>query len=278
MDNSGLRKILIGDYTIKRLVWMLVCSLIFVYVFLLLIGYFYSDRMIFLPQSPGYEDSAEIIKIPVEDGVTISAIYLLEPNSEFTILFSHGNAEDMGNLSGFLKLMQRQGYSVFAYDYRGYGTSGGRPSEKKTYKDIETVYEYMIEELNIPAGSIIAHGKSVGGGAATDLAVRKNLAGLILESIFVSAFRVSTRIRLLPFDKFENIAKIGKVECPVLVIHGKDDRMIDPWHSEKIFETANDPKLSYWVEGAGHNDLFYKAGNRYWEVIDEFTALILESK
>lgn len=270
MDKRKIRKLLIGDFTIKRLF----CSSIFVYVCVVFFAHFYSDRMIFLPPKPSYEDSSEIIRIQAENGTEISALYLSNPNSEFTILFSHGNAEDLGDIRDFLEIIQIRGYSVFAYDYRGYGTSSGRASEKNAYKDIDAVYEYLVKQLNVSADRIIAHGRSVGAAVAVDLASRRKLAGLIIESSFVSAFRAVTRIRVAPFDKFNNIDKIKKVECPVLIIHGKDDRIIGLWHSEKLFESANEPKLKFWVDGAGHNNLLLKAGIRYWDIIDEFTAMI----
>lgn len=271
MDKRKIRKILVGDFTIIRLF----CSLTFIYVCVVLFAHFYSNRMIFLPQKPSYEHSSGIIKIHSENGVGISALYLSNPNSEFTILFSHGNAEDLGDIRDFLEIMQIKGYSVFAYDYQGYGTSSGRPSEKNAYKDIDTAYEYLVKQLNVSADRIIAHGRSVGGAVAIDLASRKKLAGLIVESSFVSAFRAVTRIRVTLFDKFNNIDKIKKVKCPVLMIHGKDDRIIGLWHSEKLFEAANKPKLKFWVDGAGHNNLLSKAGIRYWSTIEEFTDMIL---
>ena len=271
MDKRKIKKILIGDFTIIRLFY----SLTFIYVCVVLFAYFYSDRMIFFPRKPSYEHSSGIIKIHSENGVEISALYLSSPNSEFTILFSHGNAEDLGDIRDFLGIMQIKGYSVFAYDYQGYGTSSGRPSEKNAYKDIDAAYEYLVKQLNVSADRIIAHGRSVGGAVAIDLSSRRKLAGLIVESSFVSAFRAVTRIRVTPFDKFNNIDKIKKVKCPVLMIHGKDDRIIGLWHSEKLFEAANKPKLKFWVDGAGHNNLLSKAGIRYWGIIEEFTDMIL---
>ena len=271
MDKRKIKKILVGDFTIIRLF----CSLTFIYVCVVLFAHFYSNRMIFLPQKPSYEHNPEIIKIHSENGVEISALYLSNPDSEFTILFSHGNAEDLGDIHDFLEIMQIKGYSVFAYDYQGYGTSSGRPSEKNAYKDIDAAYEYLVKQLNVSADRIIAHGRSVGGAMAIDLASRRKLAGLIIESSFVSAFRAVTRIRVTPFDKFNNIDKIKKVKCPVLMVHGKDDRIIGLWHSEKLFEAVNKPKLKFWVDGAGHNNLLSKAGVRYWGIIEEFTDMIL---
>jgi len=270
MDKRKIRKILVGDFTIKRLV----LALVFIYASLLLVAYFFSDRIIFRAQESSYEDGPEILKIETEDGAEISALYLLEPNSEFTILYSHGNAEDVGDIREFLEMFRDNGFSVLAYDYRGYGTSGGRASEKNAYEDIEAAYEYLVGELGSSPDQIIALGRSVGGAVAMHLACREKLAGLILEGSFITAFRVITRIPLVPFDKFRNIDKIKKVQCPVLIIHGKDDRVVPFRHGVKLFKTANEPKLKFWVDGAGHNDLFWVAGTHYWDIIKEFTSMV----
>jgi abhydrolase domain-containing protein 17 len=81
-------------------------------------------------------------------------------------------------------------------------------------------------------------------------------------------------VPLLPFDKFRNIDKIKEVHCPILIIHGKDDRIVPFWHGEKLFEAANEPKLKFWVDDAGHNDLLWVASTRYWDIIKEFTDVI----
>ena len=270
MDKGKLRKTLVGEFTIKRVC----CSVAFIYVCLASFAYFYADQMIFRPQEPGYQDSADTIKIKTDDGAEISARYLPRAGAEFVVLFSHGNAEDLGDVRGFLRTMQARGYSVLAYDYRGYGASSGRASERNTYEDIDTVYEYLLEQLGVSADRIIVHGRSVGGAVAIDLAGRRKVAGLIVESSFVSALRVVTRIRLTPFDRFDNMAKIEKVACPVLFIHGKQDKIIKFWHGQKLFAAANDPKLNLWVDRAGHNDVVQQAGASYWNVIDKFTEII----
>ncbi|MDD5064004.1 MAG: alpha/beta hydrolase [Phycisphaerae bacterium] len=272
MDKRRIKKILVGDFTIKRLVR----SVVFVCACLLLFVYFFSDRMIFWGQSQpsSYGDGPEILKIKTKDGAEISALYLAAPNSEFTILYSHGNSEDIGDIRGVLEAFRDKDFSVLAYDYRGYGTSGGRASGKNAYEDVETVYEYLVGKLGCPPDRIIALGRSLGGAIAMHLACREKLAGLILESSFVSAFRVVTHVPLLPFDKFRNIDKIKEVQCPILIIHGRDDEVVPFWHGERLFETANEPKLKFWVDGAGHNDLFWVAGDSYWDVIGEFTGII----
>lgn len=245
-----------------------------VYLGMFLYSYFYAEKIIFQPQSSSYRDTSQIIKLNSGDGVKISAVYLPNPDARYTILYSHGNAEDVGHLLPLLEDIKGMGFSVFAYDYRGYGTSSGTPSEKNAYRDVDAAYDYLVNALSIPANRIIALGRSLGGAVAVDLAQRRQLGGLIIESSFVTAYRVLTHIPLFPFDKFKSISKIKEVRCPVLVIHGKRDEVIPLWHGERLFQAANEPKLSLWVEGAGHNNLFEVAGARYRQVLSDFVALI----
>jgi len=244
------------------------------YLIVFFIALFFSDQLIFQPQRAGYRDDAEILKLNSSDGAKISARYLANPNAAFTILFSHGNAEDIGDVEALLEGMRSAGFAVFAYDYQGYGTSEGKPSERHAYQDEDAAYDYLVQTLHTPPNRIIAFGRSVGGGPATDLASRRRVAGLILESSFTSAFRVMTRVRILPFDKFDNLGKIKKVHCPVLIIHGTQDSVINPSHGRRLFAAANDPKRAFWVEGANHNDVEFVAGSRYSESLRRFAELI----
>ncbi|MEQ9550896.1 MAG: alpha/beta hydrolase [Coleofasciculus sp. G3-WIS-01] len=137
---------------------------------------------------------------------------------------------------------------------------------------------YLKEQLGVPPEQIIAYGRSVGGGSAVDLAARHPLAGLILESSFTSAFRVVLPIPILPFDKFPNLDKITQVNCPVLVIHGTADGTIPLSHGKRLFAAAPEPKRSFWVEGASHNDLFWVAGEQYGKTLQEFAQLIAKTQ
>lgn len=256
---------------------MTVLTCLCLYLLVMAFAYLVSDRMIFPVRRRTYEDGPEILKLKTADGARISAIYLPNPAARFTLLFSHGNAEDLGDASDYLEELRDHGYSVFAYDYHGYGTSEGSPSEKNAYLDVQAAYDYLVRELKTPPDRIIALGRSVGAGAAIDLASKNPLAGLIVESAFATAFRVVTHVALFPFDKFRNIDKIGKVRCPVLVMHGENDEIVAFWHGRKLFEKANEPKSRLWVPGAGHNDLMIAAGQRYWEAIEQFTKTLGQS-
>jgi fermentation-respiration switch protein FrsA (DUF1100 family) len=244
------------------------------YFLLNLFALLLSEMLIFVPQVPSYTDGPEVLKITSGDGEKINAVFLESPDAEYTILFSHGNAEDLGNVVPFMTQFQALGYSVLMYDYRGYGTSEGKPSEKKTYQDVEAAYRWLVNEKNIPPNRIIAHGRSVGGGPATWLAAHHEVAGLVIESTFVSAFRVKTRWPLLLWDKFNNLKRIQHVQCPVLVMHGREDEILPFWHGEKLFNAAPDPKMNLWIDGAQHNDYAYVAGEDYMDSFQAFVEMI----
>ena len=269
----GPSQLLTGHLTLKRLGRSVASIGVVVYACLLVFGYAFADRLIFQPQASSYRDSGQIIPL-ISGGVRISAVFLPNPGARYTILYSHGNAEDIGELLPVLGDIQRMGFSVLAFDYRGYGTSEGRPSQQSAYQDEDAAYDYLVKTAHVPANHIIALGRSLGGGTAVDLASRRPLGGLIVQSSFVTAFRAMAHVPILPFDEFRNIDKIGKVHCPVLVIHGTADDVIAFWNGDRLFRQANEPKRSFWVEGAGHDDLYEVAGARYAAALRAFVALI----
>jgi fermentation-respiration switch protein FrsA (DUF1100 family) len=240
------------------------------YIGLFLFAIFLSESMIFLPHPSSYRDSAEVLKIKTANGNRISAVYLPDPAAKFTLLVSHGNAEDIGDDRPWLEELRRAGFSVFAYDYEGYGASEGKATEKAAYQDEAAAYEYLAVDLGTPPDRIIIFGRSVGSGPATYIAARRPAAGLVLESPFVSAFRVLTRVPLLPFDRFPNYRDIRHVHCPVLVMHSHGDTVIGFWHGQKMFELANPPKHSFWAENADHNNMQTAPG--YMEAIRRFAS------
>jgi len=274
MNKKTLKRLLVGELSVKRVM----LSAIFIYTCVALYGVFGSNRLVFQPQPSSYKDTKEILKLTTSDGVQISATYLPNPKATYTILYSHGNAEDLGDVQLALEDLQKAGFAVFAYDYHGYGTSKGTSTETNTYRDIDAAYDYLTQKLKVPPDRILAHGRSVGGGPTTDLVTRKPVAGIILESPFVTAFRVLTHYPIFPFDKFQNLAKISKVHCPVLVIHGKADRTIPFWHGQKLFERANEPKRYLWLEKANHDNVPFVDPPLYAKTLREFSDLVSETQ
>lgn len=270
MDKQRLKRLIVGEFSFKRLVR----SLIFIYAFLCFYAYFFSDRMIFQPQPSSYQDTQQFIKLTTSDSVQISALYLPNPQARYTILYSHGNAEDLGDLLWVFSELREMGFAVFGYDYHGYGTSQGSPTESNTYRDIDAAYNYLTQQQGIAPQRIIAYGRSVGSGPAVDLATRQKVGGLILESPFLTAFRLMTRIPIVPFDKFRNIDKIQRVHSPILVMHGKLDEVVPFSNGQKLFQAANEPKRFLWVDAARHNDLMEVAPKQYAVALREFSELV----
>ncbi|MDD5455262.1 MAG: alpha/beta hydrolase [Candidatus Ratteibacteria bacterium] len=270
MNKKILIRLLWGKFSIRRLIR----SVIFVYVCIFIFAVIWSDRRIFLPQPSSYEDLPEIIKLKMDDSSTISALHLVNPEAKYTVLYNHENAVDLGDIREFLDYYYSQGFSVFTYDYSGYGTSEGKSTSRNAEKNADTALKYLVEHKKIPLSRIIVHGRSVGGGPAVYLAYKYDVAGLIVESSFVTAFRVITQIPLFPFDKFRNIDLIDKVNCPMLVIHGKKDDMIPFWHGEKLFQKAKEPKMNCWLDNTTHNYMPFDAEVKYWAAISSFTELI----
>jgi fermentation-respiration switch protein FrsA (DUF1100 family) len=247
----------------------------FAYVVLLVYAWLASDGMIFLPPPATYADGPEILKIPAPDGVSLAALYLPQPSARLTLVYFHGNAEDLGTLAPHLRdLRDRLGVSVLGWDYRGYGRSGGRPDEPTTLRDAHTVVRYVTDTLGVPPERVVLYGWSLGAGPAVDVAASRRVGGLILHSAFTSAFRVMTHVRLLPFDKFVVLEKVPRVTCPVLVIHGTADEVIPFSHGRKIYAAAPAPKHKLWVEGAGHNDFTEVAGDAYWQALVDFVGAL----
>jgi fermentation-respiration switch protein FrsA (DUF1100 family) len=228
-----------------------------------------AERLIFLPPGERYAKDEQVLLIPRAAGGNVAAVHLRNPEARYTILFSHGNAEHIAHGLGFAQRMRDAGFSVLAYDYSGYGLSTGRPSERAAYADIEAAYDYLVNS-GVPAERIILHGRSLGGAVAADLASRCPAAGLVLESTFTSAAQVARLNRVLPFDWFRTESKMARIRMPVLVIHGRGDELIAFWHGQRLYDLAAEPKQHLWVDGSGHNDLSYVAGQRYWAALRTF--------
>ena len=115
------------------------------------------------------------------------------------------------------------------------------------------------------------YGRSVGSGPSCFLAEKVPARALVLEAPFKSTFSV-VGMGWLPFDRFRNIDRVAKIDLPLLIIHGTRDTVVPYSHGEALFEAAAGPKRLYSVEGGGHNNLLFKAGERYWETLREFLA------
>jgi alpha-beta hydrolase superfamily lysophospholipase len=249
-------------------------SFIEIYIVVAVLAWLFADRLIFQPQPYSYREGGDITRIPLPNGQKIGLLALTNPAAAHTILYCHGNAEDLSDIHPIMQMLRDHGFSVYALDYRGYGISDGRAGSKAACEDGEAALKHLVSERSIPLNRIILHGRSVGAGIALHLAARNKVAGLILESPFVTAFRVRTVIPIVPIDKLRNNRRIREISCPLLVIHGENDTIIPSWHGRKLYALATVPKRCWWVPGATHNDILMTDEPGYWTHITEFRDLI----
>lgn len=177
---------------------------------------------------------------------------------KYTILFSHANAADLGLMSSFyLSLSTKLGCNAFGYDYSGYGSSSGKPTEKSLYANIEVAWRELSNRYNVQPDEVILYGQSIGTVPTVDLATKHQFAGVILHSPLTSGLRLAfpNTKRTWFFDAFPNIDKVSKISSPVLVIHGTEDQTVDITHGQMIYSLCPNPVAPLWVEGADHNDV-----------------------
>ncbi|XP_051929715.1 alpha/beta hydrolase domain-containing protein 17A [Hippocampus zosterae] len=204
-------------------------------------------------------DTMEVTLARSSRGNKIGCVYIrCVPNSRFTVLFSHGNAVDLGQMSSFyIGLGTRINCNIFSYDYSGYGVSTGKPSEKDLYADIDAAWHTLRTGYGVNPESIILYGQSIGTVPTVDLASRYECAAVVLHSPLTSGMRVAfpDTKKTYCFDAFPNIEKVSKIASPVLVIHGTEDEVIDFSHGLTLYELCPKAVEPLWVEGAGHNDI-----------------------
>ncbi|OIW05432.1 hypothetical protein TanjilG_23258 [Lupinus angustifolius] len=223
-------------------------------------------------------ENVDVLKLCTKRGNNIVAIYVKNPSATATVLYSHGNAADLGQMYElFTELSVHLRVNLLGYDYSGYGQSSGKPSEQNTYADIEAAYKCLIEQYGAKEEDIILYGQSVGSGPTTDLATRlPNLRAAVLHSPILSGLRVMYPVkRTYWFDIYKNIDKIPLVNCPVLIIHGTADDVVDCSHGKQLWEHCKQKYEPLWVKGGNHCDL--ELYPRYIKHLKKFIVAIEKS-
>lgn len=241
------------------------------YILLAVGAHFLTQPMVFPRPPVQYELGPDYLQLTAPDGVKIAARHWPNPQAKYTLLYLHGNYEDLGSIAGYIPKFVAEGYAVFAIDYRRYGHSEGVPTEANTCADAALAYDCLRIKLGVPADRIIIFGYSLGGGPAIELARHQPAAGLVLQGAFVSVYRVMTSLPLFPGDKFKNLAKVPELRLPVFVIHGTADNTVPFWHGEKLYGAITARKAKLFVEGGPHAGLGDFTGPRYWDEFRKFT-------
>ncbi|KAG5227058.1 alpha/beta hydrolase domain-containing protein [Salix suchowensis] len=202
--------------------------------------------------------NVDVLRLETKRGNQVVAVYFKNPAASLTMLYSHGNAADLGQMYDlFCELSLHLRVNLMGYDYSGYGKSTGKPTEQNTYADIEAAYRCLEEKYGVKEEDVILYGQSVGSGPTLDLATRlPKLRAVVLHSPIASGLRVMYPVKKTYwFDIYKNIDKIPLVNCPVLVIHGTADDVVDWSHGKQLWECCKEKYEPLWVKGGNHCDL-----------------------
>ncbi|MCE9595029.1 MAG: alpha/beta hydrolase [Planctomycetes bacterium] len=211
------------------------------------------------PTTTPREFGLEYVDAPLttSDGVALSAWFLPARAPRVAVLVCHGNAGSIENRIDKARVFVELGASVLLFDYRGYGASAGSPSEEGTYLDAECAFDELARCA--PGLAVVAYGESLGGAIAVELARRRPLAGLILDSTFTSLPAVGANaypwlpVRLLARTRYDSEAKLATLDVPVLVAHSRGDRVVPFEHGRALHAAAKRPVAFVETRG-GHNE------------------------
>ena len=236
--------------------------LILIYVVITVIVYFYQRKLLYHPFSPqitgeGLVHNFETINFKTSDNFVLKGWFHLKNFNKKTILFLHGNAGNLDNRTDKLNSLGNMDINFLIIAWRGYSGNPGKPNEIGLYKDALGGIEWLNKK-GISNDQIILYGESLGTAITTEVAQNENFAGIILEAPFTSMVDMGQKIypifpvKFLLKDKYESKNKIKNIKSPILVLHGRKDKIVPFYMGEKIFEMANNPKFKYFTDSDDH--------------------------
>ncbi|MDP1755213.1 MAG: alpha/beta hydrolase [Methylotenera sp.] len=277
---NGMSKMLSSLLTILVLAYGSVAVLLFLM----------QDKLAYYPQI-----GREIQTTPREHGLDYEALTLATSDGErldawfvpargqAVVLILHGNAGNISHRMDSIAMFHRLGYGVLIFDYRGYGRSSGKPSEEGLYRDAQTAWDHLTRQRGIAPAHIILFGESLGGAVAAWLASREKPGALALSSVLTSAPELGADLypwlpaKWLVRMRYDTLATMAQVSCPVLIAHSPDDEIIPFRHGQRLFDAAAQPKAFLPLTG-GHNDSFIFMRQEWMDVLAGFLSQHIENK
>ena len=242
--------------------------LVFLYIFFGFLLYIFQRKIIFnkcdKPRSPESYDLKNVqeITIKTEDKISLLAWFFQGKTDKPILVYFHGNSFDIGERAYRIKRYNDAGFSTLIVAWRGYSGNKGIPTEKNLYLDGIATIEWILKNTKFNSGDIINYGESLGSGVAVDLNLKYNFLCTVLEAPFTSiAGAANKRYKIYPTnllvkDKFDNLCKIDRIKSPLLIISGTKDEVVPHFHSKLLFNKANNPKKSLFIDEAMHNNLY----------------------
>jgi uncharacterized protein len=243
------------------LLWYIIPSLLL----LLILIYFIQDKFIFKPEklSADFEFKYDIpfkeLNFDPAPGVRINGLHFYRPDPKGLILYLHGNSRSIKGWAKYARDFYRYDYDVVLVDYRGFGKSTGKRSEKEMLKDMQFVYESLAGQY--PEQHLIVYGRSIGSGFAAKLAADNNPRYLILDAPYYNFTKVVNRflpilpVRYLIRYHLRTDQWILRVKCHTYILHGTKDWLIPVRHSERL-QALNPHKITLIrIHGGMHNNL-----------------------
>jgi len=200
------------------------------------------------------------IKLLTPDGTELINWYTPAQTGMPTIIFFQGNAGALWHRYERFALYQKAGLGVFFFGYRGYGGSDGSPNEKDLVADAELALNWLNNE-GVSSDKIVIVGESLGSGVSVQLAARRPVGMVILEAPFASAVEIGAKaypwlpVHQFMIDKFESIKFIKNIKSPLVIFHGRLDRIVPLDSGLRLYQAAVEPKEFIEIEDSAHNDL-----------------------
>ncbi len=227
---------------------------------------------------------AEDVWFFASDGEELHGWWIPHDQARGTLLYCHGNSGSLGEQVQVLAQLRRLRVNVFAFDYRGYGRSHGQPSEAGVLRDARAAYDHVVGPLAQAPETVVLLGHSLGGAIAIDCAVRRPVAGLIVQSSFIDTKQMARELypqipmHWIARRQFRSIEKVARLEMPKLFVHGDQDGTIPVTHGRRLFRAAAEPKELFIVPRAGHNDVHRHGGSKYTRRLSRFRDRCLETR
>ena len=226
---------------------------------------FFPSRTVVAPGGLAVEDLA----IVTDDGERLHGWWVGAAGAaRGHVLFCHGNAGNIASRGAYARILSQAGFDVLLFDYRGYGRSSGRPSERGTYRDARAALASLMSRPGVRRARTLYLGESLGAAVALELALEAPPAGVILQSAFTSVRDMAREVLpLVPAaivpDAYPSLRLLPRLEAPVLILHGERDDVVGVGHGRALFAAAREPKRLEVLAGAGHNDLLVLAADAW---------------